>query len=606
MTVAHRVARARLGIDFGTSSTVAVVALPQRDPRPLLFDGSPLLPSAVCVEQTGRILVGRDALHTAMSIPEAFEPYPKQRIDDGTVLLGGAEIAVSRLYQAVLDRVVSDARHVTGRLADEPLDVVLTCPAAWGRQRRATLLAAAPPGARLVDEPVAAAHHFVDLAGTDLADGRTAVVYDLGAGTFDAAVVRRTGAGFAVVAAEGVADCGGLDIDAAIVRHLAGAVPDAAAWHRLNQPATAVDRRARQQLWENVRAGKEMLSRTALTHIHLPILEADVPLGRETLEELAAPIIERTVATVRAALRGAGVAATDLAAILLAGGSSRMPAVATALHRAFGIVPSTVDQPELAVAEGSLRAPAATQPPPDRPQPPPAASSPPGPTWPTHPAGPAQQVAVATPASADHRRAWQIALAGLATVGVLAAAAIVFYAIGREPPVVARPSESASPTPTPSPSPTYPPGIDPCLLGTWRTTLSSVYGLIDRERVQYVGGADTTITYKTDNTYTYDYAATKPMSATYGGQTFSYVYRGTATIRYHAEGNTTLLSMVRNDSTIETRRDGSVTYQGPSGPFLLEPQQYRCTTERLLLASSQGNYTIEAVRVSTATIPGPD
>lgn len=304
MTDAHRVARARLGIDFGTSSTVAVVALPQRDPRPLLFDGSPLLPSAVCVDPTGRILVGRDALHTAMSIPEAFEPYPKQRIDDGTVLLGGAEIAVSRLYQAVLDRVVSDARHVTGRLAGEPLDVVLTCPAAWGRQRRATLLAAAPPGARLVDEPVAAAHHFVDLAGTDLADGRTAVVYDLGAGTFDAAVVRRTGDGFAVIAAEGVADCGGLDIDAAIVRHLAAAVPDAAAWHRLNQPVTAVDRRARQQLWENVRAGKEMLSRTALTHIHLPILEVDAPLGRETLDELAAPIIERTVATVRAALRG--------------------------------------------------------------------------------------------------------------------------------------------------------------------------------------------------------------------------------------------------------------------------------------------------------------
>ncbi|GAA4703879.1 hypothetical protein [Phytohabitans rumicis] len=89
MTASDRVAAARLGIDFGTSSTVAVLRLPDRDARPLLFDGSPLLPSAVCVDPTGRILVGRDALHTAMSTPDAFEPHPKQRVDDGMVLLGG-------------------------------------------------------------------------------------------------------------------------------------------------------------------------------------------------------------------------------------------------------------------------------------------------------------------------------------------------------------------------------------------------------------------------------------------------------------------------------------------------------------------------------------
>ncbi|GFJ87395.1 Hsp70 family protein [Phytohabitans rumicis] len=386
MIAAHRAAAARLGIDFGTSSTVAVIALPQRDPRPLLFDGSPLLPSAVCVDPTGRILVGRDALHTAMSRPQGFEPHPKQRVDDVTVLLGDAEIAVSRLYGAVLDRVLAEADHVTGRVGDQPVEVVLTCPAGWGPRRRATLLEALP-GARLVDEPVAAAHHLVDLAGADLAEGRTAVVYDLGAGTFDAAVLRRTGDEFTVVAARGVSDCGGLDIDAAIVAHLSTAVPHADAWHRLNQPATTTERRARQQLWDNVRAGKEMLSRTTATLIHLPLLDIEVPLGREELDALAAPILDRTVATVREVLQAAKVDTADLAAILLSGGSSRMPAVVTVLHRAFGITPVTVDQPELAVAEGSLRARAATAPPP---------AMKPGEHWPA-------QVPVTVPAGAAPR-----------------------------------------------------------------------------------------------------------------------------------------------------------------------------------------------------------
>src|SRR5262245_54578896 len=134
---------ARVGIDFGTSSTVAVVAAPGREPRPLLFDGSPLLPSAVCVDPTGRILTGRDALYTAMVDPSAFEPHPKQRVDEGTVLLAGADVAVPKLFEAVLGRVMTEAANVTGGLTDHPLEVVVTCPAAWGSTRRDILLGAA-------------------------------------------------------------------------------------------------------------------------------------------------------------------------------------------------------------------------------------------------------------------------------------------------------------------------------------------------------------------------------------------------------------------------------------------------------------------------------
>src|SRR5690349_5162438 len=95
----------RLGVDFGTSNTVAVVRWPDGRSRPLLFDGSPLLPSAVYAEPDGQIIVGRDAVHSARLEPARFEPNPKRRIDEGTVLLGEREVAVNELVATVLRRV---------------------------------------------------------------------------------------------------------------------------------------------------------------------------------------------------------------------------------------------------------------------------------------------------------------------------------------------------------------------------------------------------------------------------------------------------------------------------------------------------------------------
>ncbi|MET7393487.1 Hsp70 family protein, partial [Dactylosporangium sp. NPDC005572] len=341
----------RLGIDFGTSSTVAVLALPGREPRPLLFDGSPLLPSAVGLDPTGRLVVGRDALHAAVATPGAVERHPKRCVDEGTVLLGDAEVPVRGLFAAVLGRVLDEATRAAG---GPPAEIVVTHPAAWGRERRALLRdALAPAPVRLVSEPVAAAHHLVGVAAERLPDGAAAVVYDFGAGTFDATVVRRAGGEIAVLATQGLPDSGGLDIDAAVVAHLAEAVPDEDAWRRLGAPETTAERRARQQLWDNVRTAKESLTRAASTLVHVPLLDLEVPLGREELDRLAAPVLARSVDTTRAALHVAGVDATT---ILLVGGASRMPAVTSTLHRAFGFAPVTVDQPELAVAEGSLHA----------------------------------------------------------------------------------------------------------------------------------------------------------------------------------------------------------------------------------------------------------
>ncbi|MGI5147534.1 Hsp70 family protein [Plantactinospora sp. CA-294935] len=349
----------RVGVDFGTSSTAAVLAGPGAQPRPLLFDGSPLLPSAVFAEADGGLLTGRDALHSARTQPERFEPAPKRCVDHGTVLLGDRAVPVVELVAAVLRRIAAEADQVAG----EPVGrAVLTHPVSWGPVRRQTLLAAASTvfaEPALVTEPVAAASYFLTVAGRRLPAGSTAMVYDLGAGTFDATVVRHTAGGFEVLATDGLDDVGGLDIDAALVTALGEVyrTRDESAWSRLLQPTGAADRRASRGFWDDVRVGKELLSRAPTALLHVPIVDEEALLGREQLERLAEPILERTVSVAVRVLATAGVAPAELAGLFLVGGASRMPLVGTLLHRRLGIPPVLVDQPELVVASGSVHAP---------------------------------------------------------------------------------------------------------------------------------------------------------------------------------------------------------------------------------------------------------
>jgi hypothetical protein len=353
-----------LGIDFGTSNTVAVVRWPDGRVRPLLFDGAPLLPSAVYLDDSGALVAGREALHAARARPEAFEPNPKRRIDEGMVLLGEREVPVPDLIAAVLRRVAEEANRVLGG----PPRVVLTHPAAWGARRCGLLLDAADRAGlttpTLVEEPVAAGSYFVHVQGARVPVGSLAVIYDLGAGTFDASVLRRTDTGFDVLACEGLPDAGGLDIDAALIAYL-GAVYAARhgpLWQRLERPATTPDRRARRLLWDDVRNAKESLSRTSATVILIPLLDEDAPLGREQLEHLARPILDRTVAATANSLREAGVRPEDVACLFLVGGGSRVPLAASLLHTAFRVAPTVIEQPEMVVAEGSLYAQPSTTP----------------------------------------------------------------------------------------------------------------------------------------------------------------------------------------------------------------------------------------------------
>jgi hypothetical protein len=582
----------RLGIDFGTSSTVAVIQVGGRPPRPLLFDGSPLLPSAVCADPTGRMLVGRDAVQLATAAPAGFEPHPKRCVDEGSVLLAGRDVPVGDLFRAVFARVTEHA----SRFGDgPPSDVVVTHPAGWGAARKAVLAGAAPAGARFVAEPVAAAHYFVDIAGHRLAEGATALVYDLGAGTFDASLVRREGDEFAVVAATGLPDAGGLDIDAAIVAYLRATVDGDETWARLTDAVEGPAGHARRQLWDNVRAAKEVLSRLSTTLIHLPLFEVDVPLGREQLDRLAAPVIDRTVRATRDLLASAG---DRPGAVFLAGGASRMPAVGTALHRALGIAPSLVDEPELAVAEGALRVPApgtVTQ-----------ATGPPGAddAWPPTaalPVPPARRprrawIAVRDPAR-RRGRAW---VAAAAVVLLLLGGTAAWAALSDERPdgFGAAPSASigASPGATASPTPSHPPGIDPCLLGTWRMELGQIIGNIFGEEVQYSGGRGTLRVFGADGVSVLDYGKAAPMKVRHRGVNWTMNWTGTIKARYYADGKRVRWLSATPDGTVRLWRNGKLNAKSRM-TARIEPDDYTCSADRMSWASTQGKYSAEWVRV---------
>ncbi|QLQ37395.1 Hsp70 family protein [Micromonospora robiginosa] len=390
-----------LGVDLGTSNTVAVLRRPDGTTRPLLVDGQPILPSGVYVDAGGHLHVGRDAHRLAQADPAGYEPSPKRRVDEETVELRGRAYRPAELLAATLRAVADAAVAAVGHLPP----AVVTHPAAWTPERRRVLhdaveLAGWPaaaehtlagpiaPGTRLLREPVAAARYYTQVLRRPVPVGGAVAVFDFGGGTLDVAVLRNEGAdpwgdsGFQLVATGGLADLGGLDLDAALLGRLGELVrpTHGRQWARLTEPATTADRRDRQQLWDHVRGAKEMLSRAMVAPVAVPGVEAAVPLTRADFERLAAPLLARAVAETRSVTAAAGLRPEQLAGLFLVGGSTRVPLVARLLHAELGVAPTVLEQPELPVAEGALtdlplprRAGRPAGPVPPAPVPPPAA-----------------------------------------------------------------------------------------------------------------------------------------------------------------------------------------------------------------------------------------
>ncbi|HRE03549.1 MAG TPA: Hsp70 family protein, partial [Ilumatobacteraceae bacterium] len=188
-----------LAIDFGTSYTVAASKVDDRPPEVIEIGGERRVPSVIMVGQDGEVVVGRVADDLSATHPESTLRAMKNRLgDQAPVVLDGRPHQVVALVSALLAQVYAEASRQMG---EPPTEVRLTHPATWNRPRLNRLLEAAAkaglPNPALVPEPVAAALSFASEVGVPA--GAHVVVYDLGGGTFDTAVVTSNGSGFNIV-----------------------------------------------------------------------------------------------------------------------------------------------------------------------------------------------------------------------------------------------------------------------------------------------------------------------------------------------------------------------------------------------------------------------
>ena len=193
--------------------------------------------------------------------------------------------------------------------------------------------------------------------------------------------------------------------------------------------------------------------------------------------------------------------------------------------------------------------------------------------------------------------------AAAAVAGIVAlTVAAVHFITPRDEEAAAQPAASPSARPAPSASasaaPSYPPGIDPCLLGSWRVTSNQAWGLIDDTRVLYSGGAGTVVTYRADGTSTTDYAKMRPRSTRYRSATWTDVHRGKLTSRYYAADGMLTGTVIKSNAVDTLKRNGRVNASGPV-KFFPEPARYRCTDKDLHTFSPQGNFSNQMVRLAS-------
>jgi outer membrane protein assembly factor BamB/actin-like ATPase involved in cell morphogenesis len=380
-----------LGVDLGTTHTAAAVSSDGRVDPVRLGGQRSETPSLVFVHADGAVLVGEAAERRGLTEPGRLAREFKRRIGDPVpIMLGGSPYSAHALTARLLRQVVDT---VTQMHEGPPEKVVVTHPANWGPYKRELLQQAVKlaevSGVTLRSEPEAAAVRY---AGTEhVAAGETVAVYDLGGGTFDAAVLRKTADGFELLGEpEGIEQLGGIDFDEAVLEHvrttlgshLDGIDPT-------DDRVTEALRRLRRDCVE----AKETLSydTEAVIAVALPNLHTRVRINRSQFESMIAPALEDTVAATRRALRAAKVEPGQLRCIVLAGGSARIPMVSELLSTEFER-PIVLDpDPELGIALGAavLADPAG-----------PRAAAHPAPRPATPPPVPATAVPAAEPAAA--------------------------------------------------------------------------------------------------------------------------------------------------------------------------------------------------------------
>lgn len=343
-----------LGIDLGTTYTAAATHEGGRVEVVALGDRGPSIPSVLYIKPDGQIVAGDAANRHAVTDPERVAREFKRRLGDPTpVQFGGVPTSPEQLTAHLL-RWVYDT--VTRAKGSPPATLVLTHPANWGPYKRDLLVqavqAAGLAKVTLVTEPQAAAISYASQERVEA--GAVIAVYDLGGGTFDAAVLRKEADGtFSILGTpEGIERLGGLDFDAAVFNHVTQALegvfdeldPD-------DEAAVAAVARLRQECTQ----AKEALSldTEATVPVLLPNTQTEVRTTRTELENMIRPPLAETVTALERALRSANLQPADVSHVLLVGGSSRMPIVSQMVSGELGR-PTAVDaHPKHAVALGA-------------------------------------------------------------------------------------------------------------------------------------------------------------------------------------------------------------------------------------------------------------
>ncbi|MGH3934231.1 MAG: Hsp70 family protein [Pseudonocardiaceae bacterium] len=347
-----------LGIDVGTTFCAAAICRQEAGRRPVpevvpLGTRSAAVSSVVYLDKDGQVVIGEAAQRRAVTDSDRVVREFKRRIgDEVPMVIGGVPHSASEIAAMVVRWIVD---RVAEREGESARGITITHPASWG-EYKTRILADALRAADLAEvtfrtEPEAAAASYS--MQERVATGSTIAVYDLGGGTFDAAVVRKTGAGtFSVLGLpEGIERLGGVDFDDAVFGHVVAKVP-ALGDLDPEAPATlAATARLRRECTE----AKEALS--ADTEVTIPVLfpgiQSQVRLIRSELEDLIRPQVAQTVEALRRALRSAAVAPEELDAVLLVGGSSRIPLVAQLVSAELGRPVAVDADPTAAIALGA-------------------------------------------------------------------------------------------------------------------------------------------------------------------------------------------------------------------------------------------------------------
>ena len=357
----------RLGVDLGTTYTAAAANVDGRVELLGLGIRAMQVPSVVYVRPDGELIVGEAAEQRGAADGSRLVREFKRRIGDAVPLVvGGSPFSAQALSAKLLAWVVEKA---TERLGGPPEHVCVTHPANWGQFKRDLLTQAIEmaglkgTATSTCTEPEAAA---IAYASRDrVREGDRVAVYDLGGGTFDAAVLVREGAGFRLLGPpEGVEHLGGIDFDEAVFRHVLAALGDEAAGLDDTDPVTAT---ALARLRRDCVEAKEVLSSSPDTDVPvvLPgVATTSVRLTRDEFEDMLRPAIGETVSAMRRVLQSAEVSAADVTAMVLVGGSSRIPLVSEMLSAAFARPLALDNHPKHDVALGAaIRGTPAAQPP---------------------------------------------------------------------------------------------------------------------------------------------------------------------------------------------------------------------------------------------------